>query len=164
MIKKINTKQLRPDSSINLSGPLIPTSNLILNDVFFAGGVLSAPNVYTIRCGIFKNGTSDQTPFGLYWNTTLTFGGATLLSSFGIPVSSIQYYSCIRRIYFDSTSTAKILNPSFSGATDQGTSTGILSTITITDWLTTSGYFFVGVTGSPSFTNSVGGLFLTFET
>lgn len=164
MIRNINTISSRPLSDNYSISYEVPTTTKILNRVFFDANELSAPNVYAFRSVILKSGTTNSYVFRLYWNTTLSTTGATLLASYELPATNIRYISINRKIFFDTSTTAQIMNPSYSASTtDIGDFPTTLSSVSVSNWLSTAGYFFISCDASPSGVDSIKGLYLSIE-
>lgn len=164
MIRKVNTKYSRLLSDNNLVGPDTPTGGTILNSVFLNPNELPSPNVCHLRTLIEKNGTTNAFILRLYWNTTKTISGATLLGSYAMPAAAIGCISFTRRIFFNSSTTARMANPNYSASTSdiQDLPTTI-STITVSNWLSNGGYFFVYCDPSPSAVDTITGIYLSIE-
>jgi len=164
MIRNINGKYSRLLSDNNLVGPITPTGGTILNAVFLNPNELPSPNVCHLRTLIEKSGTTNAFIFRFYWNTTKTIGGATLLGSYAMPAAAIGTISLSRRIFFNTSTTARMLNPSYSAQTNdiQDLPTTI-STITVSNWLANGGYFFVYCDASPGAVDTITGIYLSIE-
>lgn len=164
MIRNINGKYSRLLSDNNLVGPITPTGGTILNAVFLNPNELSSPNVCQLRSVIQKSGTTNSFIFRFYWNTTKTFAGATLLGSYAMPAAAIGYISITRRIFFNSATTARMANPNYSGSTtDIQDLPTTISTVTVSNWLSNGGYFFVYCDASPGAVDTVTGVYLSIE-
>ncbi len=165
MIRKINPIFARPLSENNIEPYVVPTGVTYLNKIIVDANELSSPNVYTLRSVILKSGTTNSYTFRLYWNTTVTTAGATLLASYTLPATTIQYIAIARYLYFDTNSTLQIMNPNYTAAaSDIGDFPTTASTITVSNWLSNSGYFFVSCDAAPSGVDSVGSTYLSIET
>jgi hypothetical protein len=81
-----------------------------------------------------------------------------------MPAAAIGCISLSKRIFFDTSTTARMANPSYSGLTNdlQDLPTTI-STITVSNWLANGGYFFVYCDPSPGAVDTITGIYLSIE-
>lgn len=163
MIRKINGEFTRIVSGTAESGLILPTALTLMNYIFIAGNVIKVGDVLTLRAAILKTGTTNSYVIRLYWNTLYTTSGATQLGVYTIPTTArhVQFY---RRIHFSSSSAGKSLNTTFNTQNDMGDSATTMSTTSITNWLTSDGFFFLTVdAGGARLTDSIQTIYLSGE-
>lgn len=162
MIRKINGKRVRILSDGTQTRFIIPTGNTILNDVIISANELKSPDTLTLRSAVLKSGTTNTLTMRLYWNTTLSTVGATQLGLYGIAAST-QYVQFYRRIFFSDNSTGLMMDTVFNATNDMGDYATTISTVSISNWLSTTGYFFISIDGVGGATDEVSGVYLSLE-
>lgn len=162
MIRKINGKRVRILSDGVQTRFIIPTGNTIINDVIISANELKSPDTLTLRSAVLKSGTTNTLTMRLYWNTTLSTVGATQLGLYGIAAST-QYVQFYRRIFFSDNSTGIMMNTGFNATNDMGDYGTTISTVSISNWLSTTGYFFITIDGVGGATDEVSGVYLSLE-
>ena len=162
MIRKINGKRVRILSEGSQSRFEVPTGNTIINSVLISANELKSPDTLIIRAAVLKSGTTNTLTMRLYWNTTTSTVGATQLGLYGIGAST-QYVQFYRRIFFSDNSTGIMMNTSFNSLTDMGDYGTTISTVSISNWLSTTGYFFISIDGVGGATDQVSNVYISLE-
>lgn len=162
MIRKINGKRVRILSDGVQTRFIIPTGNTIINDVIISANELKSPDTLTLRSAVLKSGTTNTLTMRLYWNTTVSTVGATQLGLYGIAAST-RYVQFYRRIFFSDNSTGIMMNTGFNATNDMGDYGTTISTVSISNWLSTTGYFFITIDGVGGATDEVSGVYLSLE-
>lgn len=167
MIRKINNKNLRILSG-NTQSSGLPTSLLYLNSVRSgslssdSNRIIDPPNVVIFRAAFEKSNTTTGLTCSFYWNTTVDVSGATQLATFRIAQTS-RYQQFSRRIYFTNSNTALLMNVNFNQSLDNGDNATTLSTVSVTNWSTTDGYFFFTCAAESGTSDTITNIYLTAE-
>jgi hypothetical protein len=167
MIRRINGINLRVPSRTSLGASIglasVSPGDVIANEIYVKADTLKTGDVIRLRTSWTKTGTTDAATFKLYWNSSLSTSGATLLGTYTLAAAN-RMVSWNRRMCFLSPSSAIVVIPSTSLATSDGDQALTLSTLSVTNWLTTDGYFFTTVTTQNlRLTDSVNCLYISLE-
>lgn len=166
MIRKVNDIYVRPLSGLTQSGviPLGGTAeDFIANHIFMEADQFKTGDIIRLRTFWNKTGTTDTATLRFYFNTSLSTTGATQLGVYTFPAAN-RSVGLNRKICFLSPSSGIIINTTFNIPNSDGDYATTINTISITNWLTSSGYFFVTVTRSNlRLTDSVSCLYLSLE-
>ena len=162
MIKKINNKKVRLTSDGSLTNEVVPTSLTYLNSVLVNANTIKPPDTIFIRSKISKSGTTDPFTLRLYWNTGVTVSAAVQLATVTLLATN-RTLDLNRRIFFSDNNNGRMFSTTQNVVTDFGGSTSALSLVTITDWLTTDGYFFMTCDAVAGGVDSIIGINLSLE-
>lgn len=146
MIRRINGVNLRRPSGLTASSfsslfSVTPGDN-ILNHVFVTANTFTTGDIIFLRTSFIKSGSTDSYTIRFWWNSSLSTSGATQLGVYTNPAGTRQA-NINRKICFLSPSSGIVINTTTSIAGSSGDFAITLSTVSITNWLTTDGYFFV---------------------
>lgn len=147
MIRKVNGVYVRPDcgltqsDTISLSGAAV---DFITNYIFMEADQFKTGDIIRLRTFWNKTGTTDSATLRFYFNTSLSTTGATQLGVYTFPAAN-RSVGLNRKICFLSPSSGVIISTSFNVANSDGDYATTISTVSISNWLTSSGYFFVTV-------------------
>jgi hypothetical protein len=165
MIRKINGQQLRipsgaaPETAVT---PAVAAPFIMTNTCSIQANKLSPGDTLIIRAAIRKTGTSNSFTLRVYWNTTVTTSGATQLALYTISASTL-YFQFHRKIHFQSNNVAKIMNTAFNAINDGGDQATTISSVSIANWLSTSGVFFMEIQTGVRATDTIRSLYITVE-
>lgn len=168
MIRRINGVNLRRPSGLTASSLTsltgVAAGDNILNHVFVTANTFTTGDIILLITSFIKSGSTDSYTIRFWWNSSLSTSGATQLGVYTNPAGTRQA-NINRKICFLSPSSGIVINTTTSIAGSSGDFAITLSTVSITNWLTTDGYFFV--THSQVLvrtTDSVYCLYLSLET
>lgn len=146
MIRKINGKNCRiPSGNSPSTWQLSTTNPIYLGYVYVGANTIKVGDTIFLRSLLSSFSLSPEyvtDTIRLYWNTSVDVSGATQLAEFTLGVNTTGY-SFSRRIHFPSISTGKIINIAFNIGNDSGDFVTTISTPSITNWLSSNGYFFL---------------------
>lgn len=148
MIRKINGKNCRiPSGNQQVLVQLSTTNPIYLDYVYVGANTIKVGDTIFLRSLLSSFSPSIEPEYAtdtirLYWNTSFDVNAATQLASFTLDVNTTGF-SFSRRIHFPSISTGKIINTAFNTGNDSGDFTTTISTPSITNWLSSNGYFFL---------------------
>jgi hypothetical protein len=145
MIRKFNETYIRPLSGLTQSGNLslfsTSPSNVIANHLPVSANQFNTGDVIRIRSHWTKSGSTDSTTLRLWFNTSLSTSGATDLGYISMSGGRLQILFS-RRLCFFSSSTAVGMS-SFDTSHGDGPVSTSIQTYSITNWLSSSGFFFM---------------------
>jgi hypothetical protein len=163
MIRKINNVFARIESPCDEQAAQSPSGALIyLDAVRIKADRIKVGDTLCIRSAILKSGTALTCVARLYWNTSVNVSGATQLAQFSISSSS-RHSSFLRRIHFDTNSSAKIIRTNFDTTNDMGDFSIVFTTVSITNWLSTTGYFFITIDATGRTSETLKTLYISAE-
>jgi len=132
---------------MNVPGSVqLSTTNLVYLDYVYVGAnTIKVGDTIFLRSLISSFSIEPEyltDTIRLYWNSSFDISGATQLATFTLNVNA-KGYSFSRRINFPSISTGKIINTTLNTGNDSNDFSTAISTPSITNWLSTNGYFFL---------------------
>jgi hypothetical protein len=167
MIRRINGINLRVPSRTSLGASIglasVSPGDVIANEIYVKADTLKTGDVIRLRTSWTKTGTTNDATFKFYWNSSLSTSGATLLGTYTLAAAN-RMISWNRSLCFLSPSSAIVVIPSTSLSSSDGDQALTLSTLSVTNWITTNGYFFTTVTTQNlGLVDSVNCLYISLE-
>lgn len=167
MIRKVNDIYLRPECGLTQSDTIslfnLTPGDYIANHILVGADQFKTGDIVRLRTCWTKTGTNDAATIRFYYNTSLSTTGATQLAIYTFAAGNRSIH-INRKICFLSPSSGVIMSTSYNGPSSDGDFATTISTVSITNWLTTSGYFFTTVAQTNArFTDSVACLYMSIE-
>ena len=143
MIRKRSGKLLRMAQNGTIGTSFDCATETIIGSVDLPADFLISGAIILIRGHFIKTGTTSQITLKLYFNTTESLSGALLLATGGSP-STTDLSPYIYRVFcFDSSTTAKGMNPTSINFNDTLITTTTVSSFSFSSWLVNGGKFFI---------------------